>query len=629
MSKLTPKEIGRMAGRQFGAVVPANWALRSQEDQEDYGIDYEVELTTASDQATGFIFKIQQKGVESPSWTSNGKILSFSGIAISKLDYYLRQLKIPVIFVVVDVSTGSCYWIELQGNAEVEKRLREAKDANHQTLTLHVPSKNKIPGTIDDLLRSVEHMQDHLTIAALKGMPVPDAYAVIEKEPNLDDLERALQVQQSLVRTARTQRLIDSGSMKEAFELNLQAFRNVVDPIECRFTAALELIRIASLDTANPARATANEELIKLRIFVSHELVEVVYSSPSPRHLRRYAAFLARVARLRLRIDQDLGILLSRKAQARMADELTQWMTKGAQHKSTALVVTEFRKCQRHIIAVLQQRSWGLLFQMWLELTEAIIPFLLRLREDDLASGAEAIVVWLDNVGEVCALAAERANDERSLEMCALNYMRIGFGSDDIPSRVTGAKRISAKLGDEARERAQQGIDDIAKRLTSRNDNSGSPLTPDELHAHFRHIARGLGIDIDDPGDDIASIVRIGIADANPERVLRDCQKLHVSIDSYGIPAEMMGLPTAGFKSIHCILHGHRMSSASLDGLYATFQQMKCATCQDKTPHDPGWTWSKSWQSEQARLYDDEKARRRANVGSISTTPGEPPDSVQ
>ncbi|MGH7133742.1 MAG: DUF4365 domain-containing protein [Phycisphaerales bacterium] len=62
---MKPKEIGRLAGRLFQAALPAQCICRSQEDQEDqedYGIDYELELASAQDHATGFIFKAQVKG---------------------------------------------------------------------------------------------------------------------------------------------------------------------------------------------------------------------------------------------------------------------------------------------------------------------------------------------------------------------------------------------------------------------------------------------------------------------------------------------------------------------------------------------------------------------------------------
>ena len=123
---MTPKEIGRAAGRIFEKSVPPNCAIRSQEDQEDYGIDYELELTDSNDQATGLIFKVQQKGVETASLGGDGKWVSFSTLTVEKMAYYLNKVRIPVIFVVVDVATESVWWTRLQGNADVEKAYREA-----------------------------------------------------------------------------------------------------------------------------------------------------------------------------------------------------------------------------------------------------------------------------------------------------------------------------------------------------------------------------------------------------------------------------------------------------------------------------------------------------------------------
>ena len=54
---MTNKEINRTSGRIFESLLLPSWAFRSQEDQEDYGIDGEIEITTPEDKATGFIFK--------------------------------------------------------------------------------------------------------------------------------------------------------------------------------------------------------------------------------------------------------------------------------------------------------------------------------------------------------------------------------------------------------------------------------------------------------------------------------------------------------------------------------------------------------------------------------------------
>jgi hypothetical protein len=51
---MTPKEISRRASRIFPKSLPGTWAVRDQQDQEDYGIDYEIEVMTEADTATGF-----------------------------------------------------------------------------------------------------------------------------------------------------------------------------------------------------------------------------------------------------------------------------------------------------------------------------------------------------------------------------------------------------------------------------------------------------------------------------------------------------------------------------------------------------------------------------------------------
>ncbi len=51
---MTPKVIGRAAGRIFGAAIPNNWVIRNQQDQEDYGVDYEIEFMLPGDKPSGF-----------------------------------------------------------------------------------------------------------------------------------------------------------------------------------------------------------------------------------------------------------------------------------------------------------------------------------------------------------------------------------------------------------------------------------------------------------------------------------------------------------------------------------------------------------------------------------------------
>ena len=138
---MTPKEISRAAGRIFQATLPPQWAVRSQQDQEDYGIDYEIELTTPDDKATGFIFKIQEKGVEKADFIDNGRTVSYRDLSVARATYYLSLVRSPVVLVVVDVAHGCPYWIPIHGNPEFIASHRAALAGNNQTMTVHVPSR--------------------------------------------------------------------------------------------------------------------------------------------------------------------------------------------------------------------------------------------------------------------------------------------------------------------------------------------------------------------------------------------------------------------------------------------------------------------------------------------------------
>ena len=118
-------------------------------------------------------------------------------------------------------------------------------------------------------------------------------------------------------------------------------------------------------------------------------------------------------------------------------------------------------------------------------------------------------------------------------------------------------------------------------------------------------MAESLGIDLNEPDDEIAKIVRIGLQDLNPERVLKNCEHLFVSLGACGIPGRMLGLPTAGFKYIHCTKHGYGVGALKLDSAYGTLCDEHCNKCLDKKPHPENWHWTRDWQQKQDKTYED------------------------
>src|SRR6266567_7934820 len=169
---MTNKEINRESKRIFEGLLLPSWAFRSQEDQEDYGIDGEIEITSPEDKATGFIFKVQLKGTESAVY-DNEKHLVFSGASVERFSYYVLQLKMPLIFIVCDVVTKRCYWIRVQGNLQLETSLNTAKTNGQQTFTLRLPLSQRIEKTAEfaaEIVKAISAAGDAITVRTLQSV---------------------------------------------------------------------------------------------------------------------------------------------------------------------------------------------------------------------------------------------------------------------------------------------------------------------------------------------------------------------------------------------------------------------------------------------------------------------------
>jgi tetratricopeptide (TPR) repeat protein len=89
----------------FRGAMPPKWAIRRQREN-DYGIDYEVELFDDSDRSTGQLFKVQLKS--SARFERDNVELD---VRLRDLDYW-NSLPVPILVVLADVTGGYlwCRW---------------------------------------------------------------------------------------------------------------------------------------------------------------------------------------------------------------------------------------------------------------------------------------------------------------------------------------------------------------------------------------------------------------------------------------------------------------------------------------------------------------------------------------
>ena len=90
--------------------------------------------------------------------------------------------------------------------------------------------------------------------------------------------------------------------------------------------------------------------------------------------------------------------------------------------------------------------------------------------------------------------------------------------------------------------------------------------------------------------------MKIGIADLDPSRILVNCEHIFITLGSHGLVAELLDMPTAGRKIIHCDLHRYAIQGLSLDRAYGSFKKKFCDGCSDGVPRSPNWQYSEEWQ---------------------------------
>jgi hypothetical protein len=94
-------------------------------------------------------------------------------------------------------------------------------------------------------------------------------------------------------------------------------------------------------------------------------------------------------------------------------------------------------------------------------------------------------------------------------------------------------------------------------------------------------------------------LAKIGIADLDPSRILAECEHIFITIGSRGIVADLLAMPTAGQKILHCDLHEYAIQGRSLDGAYSHFKKTFCDNCSDCSPRPSSSQYSEDWQEEE------------------------------
>ncbi len=599
---MNAKEIGRRAGRIFQNAIPANWAYRSQEDQEDYGIDGEIELVDEQDHATGFIFKVQIKGQESVSIIEEGKTVTFN-ISCDKLLYYLQQVEVPIILVVVDITTEIIYWRTLQDDEKLSTALGTAVKKGKASLSVHLNANCQLSGNQHDLLKDVERNMDWLRLYAIKKLSQPVKYILnSHSEQSLEELISQTQNIFFQLRNDKFQRMYKEGNFTELYDHSRDILISPSETINERFSAGfyIEKVHLHCHEFQSEEHRAAN---LNLYLY----LVGLARPCSTPKHFKLLSILLLRSLRLRLFVEQDYHFYIT--SEHTKNDLITSWVVSASRAKIAFRSAREVDKTIRLINRFITRGYFTILPDIVPRAVPLISLFAKRLHKEGLEEQASLVIDWVEFCLNIALEVASSMDEQYYFPGLIILKASLAHKSELIDSNIQESLVLADKIIDlDMKNNVLKRLDEIKNQKLDEADE----LSPEEEIKYFKEKAKALGINVDDPEDEFGRIIAQGLKDYNPERVLKNCRHLLFSPSrSQGIPARMVGLPSAAMKYLHCLKKGFTVGGWSLDELYESaipefgFKESHCTECPDLEPMPENWRWSSKWQQETHNKYKE------------------------
>ncbi|EOB1942158.1 DUF4365 domain-containing protein, partial [Salmonella enterica] len=528
---LTPKQIGRAAGRIFQSNIPINWAYRCQEDQEDYGVDAEIEIIADDEKATGFIFKAQIKGQENVSIINDGNIASFN-LSTERLNYYMNQLDVPIILVVVDVTKKKVYWCSLQDDQSLSSRLAISNSEGKKSIAIHIPCSNTLPDESDKLIQAVMDNMTWMKINALNKINTP-INQMLKNSPSklIDDLIQRNKEFNFYLYIEQYDRLLKSRSYNELFNKAKITFESTSELFDTRFNSAIyiEQVYIQALQD--------EDEKNKYLFSLYNALIELVRGERKNEYYRMYVVFLMRSFIIDKLIESDYHAVLTKRNTSH--DELTSWMLNHENDRIVTATASHVQKTIYSINKMILQGNDSFFTDAISRVAIKLGVYAHRLKIDERLESSEYLFNWIDYCLDLAMEICKVQENEPLYGKFVLIYATVSTNREDYEKYFEQAKsKLEFIKSEEIKSSLNIALEKIAKHKTTFQERSD----PDSEIDFFTSRARQMGFKIDDPEDEMGRIIKQGLLDYNPERVVKNCEYLLMFASrSVGIPAMMVG----------------------------------------------------------------------------------------
>ncbi|HBO0700554.1 TPA: DUF4365 domain-containing protein [Enterobacter kobei] len=591
-------EIGDRAGRIFTYNIPINWIFRSQEDQNDFGIDAEIELKDSNGKALGkeSVFKVQLKGELKTTTIKKGKYISYS-LPTTRLKYYL-SFKVPVIFIIVDVTSEHIFWYSLTD----KKELYESIDNNsNQTIQLHIPTKNRLKAnnrtSFDNLLNSVNSCWNHLSIRGLKQ--AVDNYHSLNQDEVKDVITN---VGDALYKAyhQQLQLFLEQNNFDDLFRTAKQIIASELVPHKDRFVASLYFDHAFTKQPFTNILREVHEQ--KFRICTG-----LLYFAKKDKLLnhRLIAISKCRVALFRNANEQLFTLHILGKQP--MSDGIGKYVLFTTSD-------TLYRECCKQLEKIIRlfdrMINLGQFHILTSALTTLIIPIILFQKVHKKRGATQSIKFfddWFNDIYHLCLKYCLICGEE----LLALDLYRLNTECNESHRTKNRALILDSFKS------SKETLDEIdANRPNLSETASLSSVSIEQQKEYYVSLAKSLHMDPNDPECTLGKVVHMAMKNYDPTKIVKNCEHLFVDYRPGGVVAEMLKLHSAGgMHLIYCSKHKYiagtgnvlynRYNCDSEHDFMKGFKQNHCDHCADKQPRSEDWIWSLDWQLRSSNLHKD------------------------
>lgn len=588
---------------------PLGWTVNKIE--HDYGVDFDVEVFRDF-KSTGISFKIQLKSSDNTVYSANGDFIP-QELKLRSAEYLCREVRGQVILVHADVKSKRTFWVAPQLDVESIRKLVEG--ANGEVITLRIPTENELPATIPQLVKTLARVENLLATRVVVSLPIPDFISSAEGHIPRERMIRGLKDKADALRIEAAQEMLRNREGDNALSDVEAIISDPASSVEMKFSGLLmkERIRTVSLHRSHLPQA----EVPDFRLAIARELQRLVKKGPA--YLKFHALISKKAAELNCLVHADWGLFLNYRIQQKSGDPI--WGSVLAFRRAVLIrkITAKYNQCLRLVQYAANSKHRWALPEALLRVPVAAGVFHLRLRLEKLTTAADYFSASGLQVIKLVAWICEETNDESQLPGAV--SAAVLLSEDASGESVKWAQQAIAGIKDQEVKQTAQFLFDRAIRRRSGEEFEGDIETT--TRQIVENMAISLGINISDPNDPTAKLIQTGIEDADPGRVLKNCEHIFVSLgpnpplSRTAVLARTLGLPSIGPKLLHCDLHNYCELGATLDSAYEKFKRRYCDGCSDSAPRLPDWKYSDEWQDQEnlrhVMFMDDFYRGRRRN----------------